>query len=99
MTHSDSCSTTHKTRHLKLMLHQIFCSRFTLTTDNNVHRSMVVTESRQHKVQIKINDADRPMINVDAHIKLSEITQQLATCRNSTTSSVTVCTIGPTLLG
>ena len=60
---------------------------------------MVVTETRRHKVQIKINDADRPMINVDPHIKLSEITQQLATCRNSTTSSVKVCTIRLTLLG
>ena len=64
-----------------------------------MHCSIGVTETRRHKVQIKINDADRPMINVDPHIKLSEITEQLATCRHSTTSSATVCTVRLILLG
>jgi hypothetical protein len=54
---------------------------------------MAVTETRRHEVQIKINDADRPMINADRHIKLSEIIQQLATCRNSSTSGVSVCAV------
>jgi hypothetical protein len=70
-----------------------------MTTDKNLHCSMRVTETRRHKAEIKINDADRRMINVDVHVKLLEITQQPATCRTSTISSLIICTIRLILFG